>query len=78
LEGTAERYTRPLAAYLEARKAAGDVREIDTMEAAGMCVDLIIAEIMLSICTDIPITQARIDASVGRIAEFALTGIAAR
>jgi AcrR family transcriptional regulator len=78
LEGTAERYTRPLAAYLEARKAAGEVREIDTLEAAAMCVDLIIAEIMLSICTDVPITQARIDASVGRIAEFALKGIAAR
>ena len=77
LEGTAERYTRPLAAYLEARKAAGEIREIDTLEAAGMCIDLIIAEITLSICTDIPISQDRIDACDGRIADFALKGIAA-
>ena len=77
LEGTAERYTRPLAAYLEARKAAGEIRDIDTLEAAGMCIDLIIAEITLSICTDIPISQDRIDACAGRIADFALKGIAA-
>ena len=77
LEGTAERYTRPLAAYLEARKAAGEIREIDTLEAAGMCIDLIIAEITLSICTDIPISQERIDACGSRIADFALKGIAA-
>ena len=78
LEGTAERYTRPLAAYLEARKAAGEIREIDTLEAAGMCIDLIIAEITLSICTDIPISQDRIDACAGKIADFALQGVAAR
>jgi AcrR family transcriptional regulator len=35
LEGTAARFTRPLAAYLEARKTVGEVREIDTMEAAA-------------------------------------------
>jgi TetR/AcrR family transcriptional regulator, mexJK operon transcriptional repressor len=78
LEGTAERYTRPLSAYLEARKAAGELREIDTLEAATMCVDLIIAEIMLSVCTDIPISDDRIQACAGKIAEFALKGIAAR
>ncbi len=77
LEGTAERYTRPLAAYLEARKAAGEIRQIDTLEAAGMCIDLIIAELTLSICTDIPISQDRIDACASRIADFALKGIAA-
>jgi AcrR family transcriptional regulator len=78
LEGTAERYTRPLSAYLEARKAAGELREIDTLEAAGMCVDLIIAEIMLSVCTDIVISDERIQACAGKIADFALKGIAAR
>jgi len=78
LEGTAERFTRPLAAYLEARKAAGEMREIDTLEAAAMCVDLIIAEITLSICTDIPISQERIDTCTGRIADFTLKGITAR
>jgi len=78
LEGTAERFTRPLAAYLDARKAVGDVREIDTMEASAMCVDLILAEITQSICTDIAISQARIDACTGKIADFTLRGIAAR
>jgi AcrR family transcriptional regulator len=78
VEGTAERFTRPLAAYLEARKQAGDVRDIDTMEAAAMCVDLILAEITLSICTDTAISQARIDACVDKIADFALQGVAAR
>jgi AcrR family transcriptional regulator len=78
LEGTAERFTRPLAAYLEARKVAGDVREIDTLEAAAMCVDLILAEITQSICTDIAISQARIDACVDKIADFVLRGVATR
>jgi AcrR family transcriptional regulator len=78
LEGTAERYTRPLAAYLEARKAAGEIRAIDTLEAAGMCVDLIIAEITESICTDIPISDDRIAACSRRISDFALKGIAVR
>jgi AcrR family transcriptional regulator len=77
LEGTAERYTRPLAAYLEARKAAGEIREIDTLEAAAMCIDLIIAEITESICTDIPISEDRIAVCAGRIADFALKGIGA-
>ena len=78
LEGTAERYTRPLAAYLEARKAAGELREIDTLEAAGMCIDLIIAEITESICTDIPISEDRIAACSARISDFALKGMIAR
>jgi TetR/AcrR family transcriptional regulator, mexJK operon transcriptional repressor len=78
LEGTAARFTRPLAAYLEARKTAGEVREIDTMEAAAMCVDLILAEITQSICTDIAMSQARVDTCVGKIADFALQGIATR
>ena len=78
LEGTAERYTRPLAAYLEARKAAGELRDIDTLEAAGMCIDLIIAEITESICTDIPISEDRIAACSSRISDFALKGMLAR
>ncbi len=78
VEGTAERFTRPLAAYLEARKQAGEVRDIDVMDAAGMCVDLILAEITLSIGADVEITQARIDDRVARIADFALRGVAVR
>lgn len=77
VEGTAERFTRPLAAYLAARKQAGDVRDIDPLEAASMCIDLILAEITLSICTDVPISGARIDACVARITDFTLRGIAA-
>ena len=43
-----------------------------------MCVDLILAEITQSICTDIAISQARIDACVDKIADFVLRGVAAR
>lgn len=78
VEGTAQRFTRPLAAYLDAHKQAGEVRDIDTMEAAAMCVDLILAEITLSICTDVPISQLQIDTSVKRIADFTLRGVSAR
>jgi AcrR family transcriptional regulator len=78
VEGTAVRFTRPLAAYLEARKRVGEVREIDAMQAAAMCVDLILAEITLSICTDEPMSDARVDACVERISDFVLRGVAAR
>jgi AcrR family transcriptional regulator len=77
LEGTATRFTRPLAAYLEARKRAGEVRGIDMMEAAAMCVDLILAEITLAICTDIPMSDARVDACVEKISDFVLLGVTA-
>jgi AcrR family transcriptional regulator len=76
VEGTAERFTRPLAAYLDARKRAGDVRDIDSLAAASMCVDLILAEITLSICTDTAISAARANACVARITDFVLRGIA--
>jgi hypothetical protein len=76
LEGTATRFTRPLAAYIEARELAGDVRDIDPMSAAGMCVDLILAENTQSICTDVPISQARMEECVARITDFTLRGIA--
>jgi TetR/AcrR family transcriptional repressor of mexJK operon len=78
VEGTLERFTRPLAAYIAARNQAGEVRDIDPLEAASMCIDLILAEITLSICTDTEISQDRIDACVTRIADFTLRGIAAR
>lgn len=78
VEGTQQRFTRPLAAYIEARRQAGDVRDIDPMQAAGMCIDLILAEITLSVCSDTPISQDKIDACVARIADFTLRGIEAR
>src|SRR3569833_2326650 len=43
-EGTTERYCRPLAAYLDARKQAGDVRDIDTTQVVGMILDLVLSE----------------------------------
>jgi AcrR family transcriptional regulator len=77
LEGTATRFTRPLAAYLEARRRAGEVRDIDIMEAAAMCVDLILAEITLAICTDIPMSDARVGHCVEKISDFVLLGVTA-
>ena len=78
VEGTLERFTRPLATYIAARKQAGEVRDIDPMAAAAMCMDLILAEITLSICTDTDILPDRIDACVARIADFTLRGIVPR
>ena len=76
IEGTAERFTRPLAAYLEARRQAGEVRDIDPMAAAAMIVDLILARITLSIGTDTAILPAENrGACVARISDFTLRGI---
>ena len=77
VEGTAERYTRPLAAYLDTRKQAGEVRDVDSLAAAAMCIDLILAEITLSVCTDTAIQAAHADSCATRIADFVLRGIAA-
>jgi len=77
VEGTQQRFTRPLASYIAARRQAGDVRDIDPLQAAGMCIDLILAEITLSICTDTPISPARVEACIARIADFTLKGIMA-
>jgi AcrR family transcriptional regulator len=78
VEGTLERFTRPLAAYIAARQEAGEVRDIDPLTAASMCMDLILAEITLSICTDTEISPARMNECAARIADFTLRGIAAR
>jgi hypothetical protein len=77
VEGTVVRFTRPLATYLATRRQAGEVRDIDPMAAAAMCVDLILAEITLSICINVPMSDARVDACVERIADFVLRGVAA-
>ncbi len=70
VEGTVVRFTRPLAAYLTARQSAGEVRDNRCDGAAAMCVDLILAEITLSICTDVPMSDSRVDACVERIFRF--------
>jgi AcrR family transcriptional regulator len=75
VEGTSERYGRPLAAYLDARKAAGEVREIDTLEAVAMMLDLILSEVSRSVFTDNPVVSVDADVCAARIAKLILLGI---
>ena len=75
VEGTTERYARPLAAYLDARKQAGEVRDIDALEVAAMTLDLILADVGRSVFTDNPVTPLDVDACAGRIAVLILQGI---
>ncbi len=77
VEGTTERYGRPLAAYLEARKAAGEVRDIDALQVAAMVMDLILAEVGRSVFTDAPIAALNVEVSAERIAALVLRGISA-
>jgi TetR/AcrR family transcriptional repressor of mexJK operon len=75
VEGTTERYARPLAAYLDARKQAGEVRDIDALEVAAMTLDLILADVGRSVFTDVPSAALDVDACVARIAKLILIGI---
>lgn len=77
VEGTLERYTRPLAAYLDARKRVGEIRDIDDLDTASMCIDLIFAEISRSLYTDTALSDERIDDCVVRISALVLRGIVA-
>jgi AcrR family transcriptional regulator len=76
VEGTQARYTRPMAAYIAARQAAGEVGDVDPLVAAGLCMDLIFAEIMRAVYTDQPMPPEVIDAAVTRISALMLGGIA--
>ena len=78
VEGTLERYTRPLAAYLDARERAGELRDIDGLETASLCLDLILAELSRSIYTDTVPSDERIDDCIARISTLVLLGIAVR
>ncbi len=78
VEGTADRYTRPLAAYIEARKRAGEVRDVNAFEAASMCLSLIFSEITQSVFTDTAVSPKRIETGSARIAELLLLGLAIR
>ena len=75
VEGTTERYARPLAAYLDARKRAGEVRDIDTPQVVGMILDLVLADVTRSVFTDDPVVRVDADASADRIAALILRGI---
>jgi AcrR family transcriptional regulator len=78
VEGTTERYGRPLAAYLDARKQAGEVRDIDTLRVVGMMLDLILADVTRSVFTDDPVVSVDVGASAERIAALILRGISNR
>jgi AcrR family transcriptional regulator len=75
VEGTTERYVRPLAAYLDARAQAGEVRDIDALQVAAMTLDLILADVGRSVFTDNPVADLDVDASAARIASLILLGI---
>ncbi len=75
VEGTLERYTRPLAAYIEARKTAGDVGDVDAFATAGLCMDLILAEITRAVYTDQPLSPEIIGQATARISALMLGGI---
>jgi TetR/AcrR family transcriptional repressor of mexJK operon len=77
VEGTTERYVRPLAAYLEARHRAGEVREIDALQVAAMALDLILSEVSRTVFTDMPAPAPDVEGMSRRIAELILRGIAA-
>ena len=78
VEGTADRYTRPLAAYIEARKRAGEVRNVDAFEAASTCLALIFNELSQSVYTDTAIPPEQVAAGTARIADMLLLGLAIR
>ncbi len=78
VEGTTERYVRPLATYLEARKQAGEVRDIDALQVAAMILDLLLADVGRSVFTDVPVAALDADACAKRIAELILDGISKR
>jgi AcrR family transcriptional regulator len=78
VEGTAERYARPLAAYIEARKRAGEVRDVNAFEAASMCLDLIFSDITQSVYMDKPVPAEAIESGSARVAEMLLLGLATR
>ena len=77
VEGTTERYIRPLAAYLEARHKAGEVRSIDALQVAAMTLDLILSDVGRTVFTDTPAPALDADACAQRIAALILRGIAA-
>jgi AcrR family transcriptional regulator len=77
IEGTTERYVRPLATYLEARHKAGEVRNIDALQVAAMMLDMILADVGRITFTDTPAPVLDADASADRIAALVLSGIAA-
>ncbi len=70
-----ERFIRPLAAYLDRRKALGEVRDIDPFSVASMCADLIFAEITRAMFTETELTPTIVARHAERIADLAYAGV---
>jgi len=77
-DATLARFVGPLTAYLAARNRKGEIRDIDTAGAAGLCVDLIFAETSRAVFRETPLSPAQIERCADRIVDLVLEGIAAR
>jgi TetR/AcrR family transcriptional repressor of mexJK operon len=73
---TLERFIGPLAAWLDRRKAAGEIRDIDALAVAGMCADLIFAEITRAMFRDEELSAEDVARHAERIADLVLSGVA--
>ena len=73
-----ERFIGPLAAYLDERRRQGEIRDIDTLATAGMCADLIFAEITRAMFRDVPLSAEEVVRAADGIAELVFRGIAVR
>jgi AcrR family transcriptional regulator len=74
-ESTLNTYTRPLAAYLSHAAETGLIGEIDALEVATMCMDLIFAEHARAAYRGTPLTARHINQHADRIAALVLKGI---
>ncbi len=71
-----ERFVVPLAGFIDGRRRAGEIRKIEPMAVAAMCVDLIFAEITRAMFRDTPLTPDEIAGAADRIADLAFRGLA--
>jgi AcrR family transcriptional regulator len=74
-QSTLDSYTRPLAAYLRRAGETGLVRDIDPMDVATMCMDLIFAEHARAAYRGSKLTARHISRHADQIAALVLKGI---
>ena len=72
-----ERFIGPLAAYLDERRRRGEIRDIDPLATAGMCADLIFAEITRAMFREEALSAEDGTRAADRIAEMVFRGIGA-
>jgi AcrR family transcriptional regulator len=70
-----ERFIAPLAAWLEERRAKGEIRDIDPLATAAMCADLIFAEITRAMFREASLSADEVARAADRIAGMAFGGI---